>query len=330
LDPDLIQQLFDDVSDGVYFLDADRKITFWSLGAERLTGYRAEDVVGRMCFDGLLAHTDTTGRLLCGKPTCPAATCMRNGSPGQRLIFFTHRDGRRVPVHVHSRPMIDRDGTVVGAAEVFRVAAESRTSRTRLEELEQMALLDPLTGVGNRRLGDKELAGRLNEAERYDWKFGVLFVDIDGFKRVNDVHGHDAGDEVLERVAQTLSQNVRSFDSVIRWGGDEFLVLLRNVSREPLLSIAEKLRQLIAGLGVSRGAIQLQVTVSVGATLVRPGDSPATLLRRADALMYDGKHAGGNRVTLDPEPSPFGARPGPDCRPQDEPPIDRAGARAAS
>ena len=135
--------------------------------------------------------------------------------------------------------------------------------------------------------------------ERYGWPFGVLFVDIDRFKEVNDTLGHEVGDRVLRMVARTLSADQRSFDLLGRWGGEEFLVILTNVTDEGLWSIAERSRIRVqeSSAGLEDGQ-SVSVTVSIGGTMAEKGDTLESLVRRADRRMYLSKSAGRNRVTV--------------------------------
>jgi diguanylate cyclase (GGDEF)-like protein len=127
---------------------------------------------------------------------------------------------------------------------------------------------------------------------------GLLFVDIDGFKRINDSHGHEAGDRVLQAVARTFTRSVRAFDVVGRWGGEEFVLVLRSIDETNFRLLAEKLRAVVAKCFVTLAAAQVGVTVSIGATILAPGDTVHGAVSRADRLMYESKEAGGNRVKL--------------------------------
>jgi diguanylate cyclase (GGDEF)-like protein len=125
-----------------------------------------------------------------------------------------------------------------------------------------------------------------------------MFLDIDHFKRCNDTHGHQAGDAVLATVARTLFASVRPFDTVGRWGGEEFLGVFPRISRETLHEIADRLHNLVAATRAEFEGTVISVTVSIGATLANEGDDIETLIARADALMYRSKEQGRNRVTL--------------------------------
>jgi diguanylate cyclase (GGDEF)-like protein/PAS domain S-box-containing protein len=295
---DFYQSLIDEMSDGVYFVDRTRTITFWSRGAERLTGYEAEAVVGRKCHDGILNHVDDDGRPLCGA-RCPLKATILDGRPRDTHVWLHHADGHRQPVWVRAAPIRDTGGKITGAVEVFSDDTAISLARSKVAELERMALADPLTGLGNRRYLMAELAGRCRDFVENGWGFGVLFVDIDRFKRVNDEYGHDAGDDGLKMVARTLSYALRGGEVLARYGGEEFVVLVPQADHAMLAATAELLRRLVASSRLVVHRREIPLTVSIGATVVMPGDDPETLLRRADALLYAAKDAGRDQVAID-------------------------------
>jgi diguanylate cyclase (GGDEF)-like protein len=142
------------------------------------------------------------------------------------------------------------------------------------------------------------LDARLSEMLRYGWPFGVLFIDIDHFKEVNDVYGHDVGDEVLKMIANTFMNNSRPFDAVGRWGGEEFVAIILNVTEDRLYAIADRLRMLVEQSSLSVGRDTIRVTISIGATLALENDTAETLIRRSDQLMYRAKTSGRNCVSM--------------------------------
>ncbi len=294
---DFYKRLLDSLYDGVYFVDRDRTITYWNRGAERITGYAAREVVGRHCNDNLLMHSDKNGKVLC-ECQCPLSQAIAEGRDRTDQIYLRHKDGHRVPVSVRVSPMTDEAGGLSGAVEIFNDATPAAIAYDRLAELEKLAYLDALTGLGNRRYAEITLEGRLDELHRYGWQFGVLFIDIDRFKNVNDRYGHPVGDEVLKTVAKTLQNSVRSFDVVSRWGGEEYLAVIVNVEAEELLSTARRCRALVEQSNIP-SVPSLVITVSLGATLAAPGDTIPTLIKRADELMYRSKNSGRNCITMD-------------------------------
>lgn len=291
------KDLLDHLFDGVYFVDEDRQITYWNQGAERITGYLAEQVVGRSCRDNLLNHVNGKGELLC-LDACPLTASMTDGKIHEADVYLNHQSGVRVPVRVRIAPLQDEQGKIVGAVESFTNNAQTVQLRHRVRELRTLAEKDKLTGVLNRAATEARLHAALAEYQHGEVPSGVLFLDIDHFKGFNDSHGHELGDKVLQMVAGTLSANVRTTDVVGRWGGEEFVVLLRDVDTLPtLLLLAEKLRTLVACSRLDWQKAHLNVTISVGATLLKPNDTMETIISRADHLMYISKNAGRNCIT---------------------------------
>ncbi|MBZ5537971.1 MAG: GGDEF domain-containing protein [Acidobacteriia bacterium] len=291
------KDLLDNLYDGVYFVDCEKKITYWNRGAERITGYMKAEVVGRSCAENMLRHVDDFGNLLC-LAGCPLGKTIQDGEMREAAIYLHHKMGHRVPVQVRVTPLHDADGKVVGAIEVFSENSFRVAANQRIVELEKVAFLDPLTGVGNRRYTEMILEGRLNELQRYGWPFAVLFFDIDNFKQVNDTYGHDMGDQVLKVISRTLLTNLRSFDFIGRWGGEEFFGIVVNVKEDQLFGIANKFRFLVEHSSIPVGKKMLRVTVSIGATLARREDTVVTLVKRADELLYKSKTGGRNRISI--------------------------------
>ncbi|MBP1748079.1 MAG: diguanylate cyclase with sensor [Deltaproteobacteria bacterium] len=291
----LYHNLLDNLYEGVYIVDNDRKIIYWNEAAEKMTGYSRSDVIGRHCWDNIFMHIDNDGNALCHNQ-CPLETAMREEKNREAELFFHHREGHQVPVIVRIAPIFDNNGAVVGAAEIFSDNYSNQDLTRKLRELERMALLDPLTKLGNRRYGEMNLTNKLRELKRYGWSFGVLFIDIDRFKDVNDMYGHDVGDKVLRLIAATINNGLRSSDVVSRWGGEEFVAFVANVDEEKLSHVAEKLRMLVERSTVVLSGNDTHITISIGVTLARKKDSAHGIIKRADSLMYAAKKAGRNRV----------------------------------
>ena len=297
-DNNFYKDLIDNLYDGVYFVDRERVITYWNRGAERITGYPRAQVLGRSCRDNLLNHVTATGIQLCHNQ-CPLAACMEDGNVREADVFLHHADGHRVPVLLRAAPLRDARGNIIGAVETFSRDLGGMTIRQQLRELRHTARTDAVTGIGNR----PHLEGRLRalpaELEYQGGGAGVLFIDIDHFKQFNDTYGHALGDKVLRMVAATLKHNLREMDIIGRWGGEEFVGILYDVTTgEAVQAICEKLRTLVEFSRLDLAEQSLSVTVSVGATLWQPHDTPESIVRRADALMYRSKQAGGNRVSV--------------------------------
>jgi diguanylate cyclase (GGDEF)-like protein len=186
------------------------------------------------------------------------------------------------------------------AAEVERLAAELARSRARISDLEAKVDIDPLTELLNRRGFDRELKRSVAYVKRYGTSAALVYVDLDQFKPVNDRHGHAAGDAVLKAAAAALVRHVRASDVVARIGGDEFVVLLWNVSGPAAASKAAALERAIYATPTQWGSSTLAVGASAGVALVSALDTPADLLARADAAMYARKVARRDAFSLLP------------------------------
>jgi two-component system cell cycle response regulator len=174
--------------------------------------------------------------------------------------------------------------------------------RVRLEHSVELAILDPLTGLHNRRYLTGHLATLFEDASLRCKPLSILLIDIDHFKAVNDSHGHDAGDAVLREFATRIRCNTRGIDLACRLGGEEFVVVMPGCDRDKAFHVGERLRQCIAAspfeVGGRGGA--LPVTASVGvAALEFAGDTPELILKRADQALYCAKRDGRNRVVAD-------------------------------
>ena len=295
---DFYKDIIDNLYDGVYFVDRDRVITYWNKGAERITGYTATQTIGRRCRDNLLNHVTANGVALCLNH-CPLAAVMEDGQPREAEVYLHHAEGHRMPVLVRASAMRDENGDIVGAVETFSSNASVINARRRISEMDQIARTDPLTRLGNRQHIEGRIRAVIAEFDEDRNMAGLLFMDIDHFKRINDTFGHDAGDLALCMVANTIRHSLRATDTIGRWGGEEFVAILYDVYDENTLhTAAEKIRTLIQTSRLDIGNHNLTVTASIGATRLYSNDTPESLIRRADGLMYQSKQAGGNRVTI--------------------------------
>ena len=181
----------------------------------------------------------------------------------------------------------------VGAAGRTKVLQEELVVQS--ERLEALLFEDALTGLANRRFILTQLAGVVSAARRHGRALSVAIIDIDHFKRVNDEHGHAAGDAVLAAVAHSMREHIRAEDQLGRLGGEEFLALLPDVDAGAAAAAAEKLRAQIAAMKVPHDGSDLAVTISAG-WATWEGEAPDELLRRADDALYEAKRAGRDRV----------------------------------
>jgi diguanylate cyclase (GGDEF)-like protein/PAS domain S-box-containing protein len=223
-------------------------------------------------------------------------TAMATG--GELPVFrgeheYYRADGSIMTGELQVIPQVGADGVPVQILGVTRDVSERKVFEA---ELTRLAVTDPLTGVWNRRHAMEALAIDLSEARRYGMPMSIVLLDIDHFKGVNDTCGHQAGDRVLVALTTALTAELRESDLLARWGGEEFLVVVRHGSLEDASRLAERLRivaqeQDVDGVG--------RVTLSAGVAELRADETLDDWLGRADRALYAAKEAGRNRVVVD-------------------------------
>ena len=296
---ELYFEIIENMREGVYFTNADRQITFWNKAAENISGYKREEIQGKQCQDTPLKHIDCGGNMICASG-CPLYHTLIDGQQRKNDVFLKHKDGHRVAVAVNIFPVI-KDEKIIGAIEIFTPSSLVIYDDELINQLADSAMNDKLTGVPNRRRIESFLDLRLREMTLYKYTVCVVFLDIDNFRDFNNTHGHDAGDAVLKTVSGAIMDMTRNTDLFGRWGGEEFIGIYTIKNNSDALLIGEKIRALVEKTKIKHGDLSLSVTVSVGVTIARNGDTIDSAVKRADDLMYQSKQSGKNRVTVSTE-----------------------------
>lgn len=292
------KDVLDNLLEAVYVTDLDRRIVYWNKRAEDLTGFVKEEVVGRVCSENILGHVDRRGVPLC-KGDCPLSETMADGKPRETMVFLHHKDGFRRPVRVRTSPLRNAAGVVTGGIEVFEDAMGYLALEEKIQLLESLTLLDPLTRIGNRRYLEEQMEEKFREFQISGLSLGFLFFDIDHFKRVNDTWGHIAGDSVLHQLAARLKGASRAEDMVFRYGGEEFALILPGADLALALGIAERIRKLICDEPFLFEGQELSATVSIGLATARGDHGGAeSLIEAADTALYQAKQQGRNCVVV--------------------------------
>ncbi|MCX6062813.1 MAG: sensor domain-containing diguanylate cyclase [Caldiserica bacterium] len=297
-----LRGILDAVSEGVYVTTAEREIVFWSKGAERITGYSSDEVVKKHCYDNILVHMDVLGNNLCFDG-CPLQKCIETGErQDAKEVFLKRKDGERLAVYV--KASILQVGDERYGLEIFGELRSVTGSALadQLKQLSDVSVVDHLTGLYNRRYIDTILEQQYELFKRHFQRFGLVMIDVDKFKSINDTFGHLAGDEVLKSVTSVLQRSLRSMDFLARFGGDEFIIVCPLVELEGI----EKLSQRIVGL-VHHSVLSspdnpkdiIEVSVSVGGSIVDYKDkSSSDIIARADEALCRVKRDGGNWYAL--------------------------------
>ena len=286
---DMLSHVVESSDDAILTSTADGTITSWNRGAERLFGYSAEEAVGN-------AVSMITPVSLMADDEHVARQVFAGEAVHRDEVQRVRKDGSAVIVSMSISPVRDAVGRIVSAA----VIARDVTERNRYEaRLQYLAEHDHLTGLLNRRRFEEELERELSRSSRSGEQGAVLSVDLDGFKSVNDLAGHAAGDVLLTKVARSLVGNTRASDVVARLGGDEFAVLLPNTGPERARVAAAKLLDALHGCSVNVGGTPFRATASIGVAMFTPGETRVhDLVVDADMAMYSAKQSGRDRIAV--------------------------------
>ncbi len=284
-----------ELSDGICITNANMNIIFWNESMVNNLSYSQTEVWGQPMIDLLQLRSaqNEENRL---SPEDIRRIAAENVVSD---VFCRHREGHSVAMQVRINTYTDAEIPSSGFVLIFSDALVKATIERGVKELEEIAYLDKLTELPNRRYLEIEFEKHLSSFHRYHIPFGALLLDIDHFKSVNDTYGHDNGDRVLKALGQKLLAVTRKDDIKTRWGGEEFVLLTRLSEPKKLIAFGERLRKIIEKMPVEipdRG-ITINFTISIGVTMSRVGDDRYTLLKRCDEMLYKSKTEGRNRVS---------------------------------
>lgn len=288
------ERLLDTMHDGVVFVDEKLHVTAWNRAIERLTGITGHSILGNTWSPDLIHLKDERGKVI-ADDECPISHAMESGTQSFRRLTLQGRNKESVSVDIQITPVLQSDGVARGAAVILHDASSQITLEERVESLSERATQDPLTKLSNRAEFDHGLKTFVKTHLEHGEPCSMIICDIDHFKKINDVYGHQAGDDALIRFAGILQGHARDGDLVARYGGEEFVILCADCDNATATRRAEALRRAIsAHKQPSLG--NKCITASFGVTEVQGGDTPETFLNRADRALLQAKDNGRNMV----------------------------------
>ncbi len=286
--------LLENMHDAVVFIDVAWEITLWNRGAERLTGIAGQTMLQQQWNPALLNMSDEKGVDI-GNEDCPVSVAIRCGTQSLRRLTIWGRGERPVAVDAHAIPVVSENGATLGAILLFHDASPETSLEKRCQSLHKKATIDPLTKVANRAEFDRVLSLFVEAHKQQRVPCGLIIGDLDLFKQVNDIWGHQAGDDVLKCVASLIRGFCRPGDLVARYGGEEFVMLCADCGSAVCTGRAERIRRKLSEIPQPKMEGH-STTISFGVTEIQPGDTPDTMLRRADRALLMAKARGRNNV----------------------------------
>jgi diguanylate cyclase (GGDEF)-like protein/PAS domain S-box-containing protein len=275
--------ILESLGSGLIVISEERTIVYANKKACELLKKQKEDLIGRNARSTIFA-------LFSEGSSCSYEALLQEGEVCEFDALLNRGDGETFFAHIFATLIRHEDRPYV-LVNFYDITAQKELEK----KLYQAAITDPLTGLYNRRFADEMLKQEKLTYKRYKTPFCILLIDLDNFKIINDVYGHDVGDKVLVAVANVLKTNVRESDIVARWGGEEFLIILRKIELQYAIKVAEKIRNAICQLKVSPVE---GISASIGVSCYSGEGDVYDLVRKADLALYQAKAQGKNCVIL--------------------------------
>src|SRR5579863_317915 len=279
-EPEICRNILESLPTGVCVIDLQKKIVFWSDGAERITGHLRHEVLGHSCIGEALLHCDQPGCEFCAEE-CPLARAIKTSHPAEATGFLHHKAGHEVPVGIRAVPIHNERGSIIGAVETFE-NLQSGPSPDGQDATRQMPdFTDAVTGVASRARMLSHLREAMIRFTKVQVPFAVLLFQVEGLTHFRASLGAEAASSLLRVVARTLANNLWMMDFVGRWSEDQFLVVLGSCPEQALGRVRERVRRSLAGEGIEWWGERRSLPVSIGEAAVQADDSVEMVLERA-------------------------------------------------
>jgi len=294
---ELYRMVLDSLPVAVCAVDREGKVILWNDGAERVTGYLRQDVLGRLCTAAFLEHADTDNNPMEGN-ALPLVETMRDGKCLTLRASLRKKSGQSVGVHVRTVPLRGDDGRMHGAAELFEEMITKAPTDRRHNKLAVAGCVDQLTGILNHSMILARLQESLSLHKVYPVPFCALCISIDGLAKIRERFGQAAVDATLHVVAQTLESALRPTDYLGRRLEQEFLAILTECNESDVPRVGDRLRKMAQRAHVNWWGDTWGVTISIGATPVQDMDTAGGMVGRAEEGMRKSSDAGGNQIVV--------------------------------
>ena len=279
-DPDIYRDILDGLQIGVSVLDLQRKIIFWSDGAEQITGYSRIDVLGHACTDNILQHCNQSSCEMC-TDKCPLTVALHDAKPVETMSFIHHKSGHRAQVHTWATPLRDKHGSIIGIIQTFEGEFAIAGPDANDRRMKESGCLDEVTGLPNEAVMHSHLRETLGSFSEHHVPFGVIFLELQDLPQFRSKYGQGAARTILQVLARTLRNTVFATDLVGVWSAERFLVILLGCSEYGLQSVSGRVLKMMTNVTIRWWGEDLSVPISIGRTGAVAGDSVDSLLQRA-------------------------------------------------
>ena len=290
-DPDICRDILDGLQIGVSVLDLQKRIVFWSDGAEQITGYSRIDVLGHSCADNILQHCNQNSCEMC-TDRCPIAITLHDAKPMEAMTFIHHKSGHRTQVHTWAIPLRDKHGLLIGIIQTFEGEFALGGSDANHRSMRERGCLDDTTGLPNEAMMHAHLRELLGTFGELQISFAVICLEIPDLNNFRARYGQVATRSMLQVLARTLRNTVWPTDFVGHWSEDRFLVILSGCREDALHEVSQRILNMTTSATIHWWGEELSVAILIGGTVAVAGDGVESLLQRVQQGLR------GNQVTV--------------------------------
>jgi len=296
-DPEVYRSVLEHLETGVYIVDRNRRVRFWNEGAEQITGFLRQDVVGRFLREHLLAIGDAS-KALESDPDDPINLAFRDGKSTVVDVSILHKNGYRIPVVLRTNPIRNSRGAVVGASESFERNRSASDWTRRQAMYADFGCLDSVTGLAAQSFMETQLRENLIAFGEHNIPFGILLIQVDHLDQFRATRGPGVVPTILRVVAQSLENCLRPTDLVGCWGENQFLAVLMECRESEVVRVGERVRRMIGMAEIEWWGDKFSVTSPLGGAGCRAEDTVELLIERATASLQESIEKGGNCVVV--------------------------------
>ena len=291
------RNLIENLYEGLFYVDSDRRVKFWSKGAEKITGYSSYEALNKIYSEDFLCPTDNDGNKRLNDSSLFVQT-LKNGVSKQYELNITHKDGHKVPIAIRIAPMYDSKDEIAGATQLFTDNKDHLEHLVTDSKEYQQSYIDTITQLPNKVSLEMSIDIKLSEFRRYNRPFGLLFFEIDNFDKLSNIYGDEFDENVLTTISKLVLEDIRPFDIAGRWSEKEFAIVLVNVDEDAVNIIGNRLKDIVENTDFKIGKGSIDITLSIGGIIATPIDSSKLLIEKLQETTKKCKLIGGNKFLI--------------------------------